>query len=911
MDVSFRRKCFALLSFVFICSSIYAYSDNENQQPSVDRILQNIHLAYEAGLIDYETALLNKAYALFDPLKLSPQFRLEGVKPSKCGTPVILEIQRAWESLKPGTQHQLRAYFQRPPTQRTFSSPDGYFKIHYDISGQHAVYQPSVDIDPSDGVPDYVNRCAEICDHCWITEIETLGYDAPPSDGVNGGDSRYDVYLQHYEGAYGVTFPESPSSQYPGRNAWSSYIYLDPTYDGFGYSNRLDPLSVTAAHEFFHAIQFAYNTWTGSWIMEISAVWMEDYVYDEVNDYQGYLNAFFPVPEISLDASEPSLHMYGSCVWGFYLTENYGPEILQRVWEEIISSSPLSALHTALSEYGTGLEESFRDFTVWNYLTGDRANQSHPQYEEAADFPSIHIAGEYASYPVVDGSVAHGELPNHLASNYVRFSGNGRPGDLKIFFTGEGIFEWKVSVLTDSAGRYTSYEMNLDGDSGFLRIPRWETKGEAVLVPCITSRNGGPGDYTFSAVVGSASEPDFEFIEAEAFDVDGGNGDGYIDPGEEVELVIHVTNYGRPADDISASLATDDPDILLEKHTATFGDIGENEGGENSADPFLLSVTATAELHKADCLLSLVSNGGTDTAHVHFALIIGHPKVLLVDDDYALSPRPETFDVEGYYRSSLDGLDEIYDEWSIEQGGSPDSTFLKAYQTIIWFTGYAAPALTAENQRHLSAFLDGGGRLFLTGQDIASELRSTNFLRDYLHARFVSDLSDQRIVYGVPDDPISGDIFFFSTLGEPGANNQVSPDVIDPLDGASVVFTYSPPAYETAAVKYEGDSYKVVFFSFGFEGIVNLTGDTETLRSQILDQVLTWLSAEEKRADVNADGEIDLLDMIRVAYMIFQVDPLPSEYELWAADCDGNGVINVFDILGIANVILGIGTCEP
>ena len=33
--------------------------------------------------------------------------------------------------------------------------------------------------------------------------------------------------------------------------------------------------------------------------------------------------------------------------------------------------------------------------------------------------------------------------------------------------------------------------------------------------------------------------------------------------------------------------------------------------------------------------------------------------------------------------------------------------------------------------------------------------------------------------------------------------------------------------------------------------------------------------------------------------------------ELWAADCDGNGIINVLDILGIANVILGLDTCQP
>jgi hypothetical protein len=38
------------------------------------------------------------------------------------------------------------------------------------------------------------------------------------------------------------------------------------------------PLKVTAAHEFFHAVQFAYDIGEDGWLMESTATWMEEHV---------------------------------------------------------------------------------------------------------------------------------------------------------------------------------------------------------------------------------------------------------------------------------------------------------------------------------------------------------------------------------------------------------------------------------------------------------------------------------------------------------------------------------------------------------------------------------------------------------------------------------------------------------
>ena len=54
-------------------------------------------------------------------------------------------------------------------------------------------------------------------------------------------------------------------------------------------SRRSNSLRVTAAHEFFHAIQFAYDVNEDIWFMEGTATWVEDEVYDSINDNYQFL----------------------------------------------------------------------------------------------------------------------------------------------------------------------------------------------------------------------------------------------------------------------------------------------------------------------------------------------------------------------------------------------------------------------------------------------------------------------------------------------------------------------------------------------------------------------------------------------------------------------------------------------
>ncbi|UCE17140.1 MAG: hypothetical protein JSV84_09550, partial [Gemmatimonadota bacterium] len=64
------------------------------------------------------------------------------------------------------------------------------------------------------------------------------------------------------------------------------------------------------------------------------------------------------------------------------------------------------------------------------------------------------------------------------------------------------------------------------------------------------------------------------------------------------------------------------------------------------------------------------------------------------------------------------------------------------------------------------------------------------------------------------------------------------------------------------------------------------------------------------RGDANGDGSIDVLDVLAVVNHILGITPLTGDAEC-RGDCNGDGGIDVLDALGIVNSILGTGGCIP
>jgi hypothetical protein len=135
----------------------------------------------------------------------------------------------------------------------------------------------------------------------------------------------------------------------------------------------------------------------------------------------------------------------------------------------------------------------------------------------------------------------------------------------------------------------------------------------------------------------------------------------------------------------------------------------------------------------------------------------------------------------------------------------------------VWFTGNSYPGPISPYEATLKAFLDNGGRLFMSGHDILDQAAgTTTFVHDYLHITWDGTESQNdkptNNVTGVVGNPVSTGIgtvpLDHSVLGA------AFEDRITPNGGALSAFTDDTSA--TDALSF-GGTYKVVFLAFPLE----------------------------------------------------------------------------------------------
>jgi subtilisin family serine protease len=200
------------------------------------------------------------------------------------------------------------------------------------------------------------------------------------------------------------------------------------------------------------------------------------------------------------------------------------------------------------------------------------------------------------------------------------------------------------------------------------------------------------------------------------------------------------------------------------------------------------------------------------------------PPILLVDDDTGDS-------YQSYYTAALTALGKSYDVWTVATQGSPSASTLQQYDIVIWFTGDDwTTTLTSTDQSNLATYLNAGGNLFATGQDIGYDIRTASFYGNYLHASYIRDDTN---TYGLTGYDIMNGVNI-NISGTGGANNQSYPSEIGLGSGAVGLYDYSG-SYTWGGLRWEG-GYKVVYFSFGFEAI-----NTSSSRNSVMSAVLTWL----------------------------------------------------------------------
>ena len=293
---------------------------------------------------------------------------------------------------------------------------------------------------------------------------------------------------------------------------------------------------------------------------------------------------------------------------------------------------------------------------------------------------------------------------------------------------------------------------------------------------------------------------------------------------------------------------------------------------------------------------------------------------------------PTAYPVESYYTSNpggagtneaintfLDGVDgagylgEDYDMWRVICRGPIQITDLIYYlptkevqltvpdllgtrevlvadRAVVWAAPHSgdtwvAPGslVDASAQATLSTFLDRGGRLMISGQNIGFALTlngtvQNNFFSNYLHSTYVADSAggvctavtggghpETRGIAGDPvaqepfghyqDDPLNTVLGWFvftnTCYAQDSALWSEWADVIQATSDAIVTHEYSTTTAGIAGLRYEqpGGGYRVVYFAWGFEQshrmwyptTPNEWGPCKNHRSKMLHNVLCWL----------------------------------------------------------------------
>ena len=345
------------------------------------------------------------------------------------------------------------------------------------------------------------------------------------------------------------------------------------------------------------------------------------------------------------------------------------------------------------------------------------------------------------------------------------------------------------------------------------------------------------GPFTTGSPFITPIAPPYAVTLAPATQTDGGK------VGTSVPYTVTVSNRGFNADSYTMSATT-------AGWTVSFFD---STCATRLTTTSSLPAGGTTDVCVKVAIPAAAANGATNAATVT-ATSVGSPGVsasaaintiavgadfntLLVDND------DNAPDVQPVYTTALTTAGVKFDVWDLKADANLPPNYMKAFKAIVWFTGNSYPGPILPYEAKLKSYLDGGGRLFINGQDLLDQAAgTTTFVRDYLHVTWDGSetQNDKRTanVNGVATSPVTG-------TAQPPAIGAVAldhtvlraafEDRITPNGGALVAFTDDSGAPD--ALSFSG-TYRVVFLAFPLEAY-----GTAAQKADLVTRVMNFFAA--------------------------------------------------------------------
>ncbi len=326
-------------------------------------------------------AELYRLFAVRAPERLPPHLRArraDQALPIRCGTPVVRAVAARLSAMPADVRYEAEALLHPAPrtAARTLDPAGGAgkaaapalrnwittenFTVEWgpDLTNEDGTSPPRDDGplwagDPAvggNGIPDVAERWAAYFETSYRKIVEEYGYTHPAVDA-----NRIPVYIANSDP--GTVLENLGGSTYaltqPGENVPYIVVNNDLSFvppngeGGSGLVKIQGAMKITAAHELFHVFHFLYepDAWIpeeDDWWFEASATWMEDEVFDSVNDYVQYLAAgawpAFVDQGLPVRSTDPhyTVRAYGAVIFAKYLSEHVGGRAaVFDVWQRI------------------------------------------------------------------------------------------------------------------------------------------------------------------------------------------------------------------------------------------------------------------------------------------------------------------------------------------------------------------------------------------------------------------------------------------------------------------------------------------------------------------------------------------------------------------------------------------------
>ncbi len=369
-----------------------------------------IDQALSTGQIDEETALTYKVFATFGDARLPAAYR--GATSPLTHSSALEEAAARFDSLSDATQQTLAPFFTPPAYQGSWANPtptgglrgqanlrctasldadwtfaersSGHVRVWYDKTKTSLVYAGAA----LDALENDI----------WPKLIGTLGLEKPLPDNdfiCDGGNDRLDVYLvdMSVRGTNAINLGETQDGSYVKEACKHSSVYIMASD-----SASVSDLEAILAHEFTHAIQWAYESAAChaayGWFNDATANWAIEYVYHAKNfEHSPYATWFFETPEKSLDdrtRKDGKIGRdYGAYVFFQFLEQTLTAATIKSVFDA--TKTKATSLEAVDSSIPGGLDKQWPEFakTLWNQAPIDAKPASFKSWDGLTETPAL------------------------------------------------------------------------------------------------------------------------------------------------------------------------------------------------------------------------------------------------------------------------------------------------------------------------------------------------------------------------------------------------------------------------------------------------------------------------------------------------------------------------------------------